>query len=72
VKFALPVGPSSATVNGKVANQQTGFKSYSLTAPIANQLSHNIRERLLLSGTQSLPKSHFNHINARGNVHLIS
>ncbi|XP_046655856.1 neuron navigator 2-like isoform X5 [Daphnia pulicaria] len=66
VKFALPVGPSSATVNGKVANQQTGFKSYSLTAPIANQLSHNIRERLLLSGTQSLPKSHFNHINARG------
>ncbi|XP_032794996.2 neuron navigator 2 isoform X2 [Daphnia magna] len=62
VKFALPVG---ASPNGKVANQQTGFKSYSLTAPIANQLSHNIRERLLLSGTQSLPKSHFNHMNAR-------
>lgn len=46
----------------------TGFKSYSLTAPIANQLSHNIRERLLLNGTQSLPKSHFNHLTgvARG------
>lgn len=67
VKFALPVG---ASPNGKVANQQTGFKSYSLTAPIANQLSHNIRERLLLSGTQSLPKSHFNHMNARGKQKL--
>ena len=69
VKFTLPMAPP-ANVAGKT-NQQTGFKSYSLTAPIANQLSHNIRERLLLNGTQSLPKSHFNHINARGNLHPI-
>jgi len=32
------------------------LKSYSLTTPTANQLSQNIRERLL-SGTQSLPKN---------------
>lgn len=65
-KFTGPMAPPNTSPTGKT-HQQPGFKSYSLTAPIANQLSHNIRERLLLNGTQSLPKSHFNQIHARGN-----
>lgn len=71
VQFTMPLRGSDGSPTGKqqqLQQQQPGFKSYSLTAPIANQLSHNIRERLLLNGTQSLPKSHFNHIQTRGNV----
>ena len=60
----LPTGHSTNPNAGKV-NSQTTFKSYSLTAPIANQLSSNIRERLLLNGTQSLPKSPLNQIKGK-------
>lgn len=59
---ASPTIPTTDTI-GKSNYQQPTFKSYSLTAPVANQLSLNVRERLMLnSGTQSLPKTHFNHI----------
>ena len=51
-----PGGSQSTGTNGSVVT----FKSYSLTGPVANQLSSNIRERLMLTGTHSLPKSHFN------------
>ena len=61
IKFTVPVSPAASTT-GKTTNIQTAFKSYSLTTPIANQLSTNIRERLMLSGTQSLPKTHLNQL----------
>ena len=59
--FKLASGHSANPSAGK-ANYQTTFKSYSLTAPIANQLSSTVRERLLLNGSQSLPKSPLNQI----------
>ena len=58
VKYSMPINGSGANKPSNV--HTTTFKSYSLTAPVANQLSNNIRERLMLNGTQSLPKSHFN------------
>ena len=62
VKYAMASGGSKASAGsaGSGAGSGVTFKSYSLTGPVANQLSSNIRERLMLSGTHSLPKSHFN------------
>ena len=55
-----PANPTAGVAKGSpvASNLPASFKSYSLTAPIANQLSQNIRERIMLNGTQSLPKSH--------------
>ena len=55
-----PANPTAGAAKGSpvASNLPASFKSYSLTAPIANQLSQNIRERIMLNGTQSLPKSH--------------
>lgn len=66
-----PTGTTSPAGRSNGSGQQLTFKSYSLTAPIANQLSHNVRERLMLSnGTQSLPKTHFNQL--KGTVRLLA
>ena len=59
----MKFSPAGSGASAQPATTTTTFKSYSLTAPIANQLSHNVRERLLNNnGTQSLPKSHLNHL----------
>ena len=62
VKYTIERPGSVNGSNGCKGNGASGssvtFKSYSLTGPVANQLSSNIRERLMLTGTHSLPKSH--------------
>ena len=46
--------PYHPPING---DSKLSFKSYSLTSPIASQLSQNVRERLIANGTQHYSKT---------------